>query len=386
MKSQAGRLRVMVSAAILVVSVLVSSTSSNAQNCGKRKFLFRGCDASGNMITKCSECPNDEPGFTPYKRPRPCFKLPVARPGKIDYVEGGQSYHYYDPKDMEGELFYAEGLWLGLEHRSCSVQLPGCDVCVQIVLSQNTSDFNNDETLLKRDFLNRFTYNPNTCKYECNGFDQFKEYMFINMNNSHMYGNNGKWKRLPYTGLIFLPISQQSSDFEAVSMVDLLIAAMGDFWGFAPQRGASCGNTDPYDYWLTDGAAPSSKFRTFVTQDDASICMFRRLYCPGEDPYCFSRAVDENGKEIPAPAVEIAVSPNPSPRNVECLITSEVAASAPASVFDAAGNQVSGPMTLNLKPGTRPYRLDTDLPAGSYILVVSVDGVNHVKQFVVLPK
>lgn len=388
MKSQAGRsLRGWSVIAAAVALLALPALPAQAQNCGKRQFLYQGCDAFGRVSTKCSECPNDEPGFTPLKRKKPCFRLVQFSPPNITWNDGATTHTMFSGGFATTSVFNAAvGFWDMIEDRSCSQGLQQCSECVLVRLSDDPGDFDHDETLLKKDFRTVVESPfPGTCTDRCSFSN---ERIFINMTNAHMRDRNGKLKRAPYNSLSSMGAETHPNGFQAVSMEDIMITAMAQFWGFPPQKGAPCGNNTS-EPWATDGeVSPSFNPRLVnFSNHDAVICMFRRLYCPGEDPYCFTRAVDENGNEIEASPVEIAVTPNPSDGDdVECIITTELRGDATVAIYDAAGNNVSEPSDLSIEPGSRVYRLKSDLGAGAYILVLSIDGVNHVRRFIVLPK
>ena len=391
MKSQAGRSLGGWSAIAAVVALLsLPALPAQAQNCGKRQFNYWFCDGSGKLVQRCSECPNDEPGLTPYKRRKPCFKLATYRPPNITWSDGisPTPWSIYEGSRVPFVFGNAVAFWDGVEGDACSVGLEECGGCVRMVISDNTTDFENDETILKEDYYSVFYHDPSTCRWDCDPFYDGKEVIYINMTKTHMYDNNGKLKKVPYNTANGGVGHQHASGkgYEGVAMEDVMITAMAQFWGFAPQKGVGCGNTTATP-WATDGKAPPSSSPRFnSTNRDAVICMFRRLYCPGEDPYCFARAVDENGKEVEAAPLDIAVTPNPSDGDVECIITTQLRGSASATIYDAAGGDVSGALDLAIEPGSRVYRLKSDLGAGAYMLVLSINGVNHVRGFVVLPK
>ncbi|MEP7218430.1 MAG: T9SS type A sorting domain-containing protein [Bacteroidota bacterium] len=390
MKLQAGKPLGSVYIVVLFIigSFMLLTVRADAQNCGDYKFNFYFCEG-GKLVEKCVQCPNDAKYLPakPYKRSKPCFQFPINQVGTPPSTIYDGTVPLYEPSDASSDLNAAALLWSNAATTACPTSdQPTCGSCTSVILSTNPADFNNDATLLKKDFRNNMHYNPSTCKGDCDAFST--ESIIINFTNQHIYNQNGSFNRVPYNGIYH----SGPSSGGGVALLDIMVEAMAGFYGFAPQNGKPCGHTShpTVDYpWYTDGSVPTSVHSHFYagpTVDNATICMYRRLYCPGADAYCYGKAIDNKGTGTEKPDVEISVVPNPSKGDVKCIITTKTSGRVPVRIYDEAGNVVSKLSELDLKEGSRVYRLNTNLSAGTYTLSLSLNGVNHIRRFVVIPK
>lgn len=365
---------------ILFIMLLIPITAFsqiNCENCKEKEYPFLGCK-NGVKYSKCTSDPNNEEGFLPWKK---CLNnievvydstnFPLQQNGLKYAIElprnDGFAYHkVFSRYQIIPNINQALNDWL---QPSCypNVNNDKCQPCkLKVRWARDESEMSIYPDVPSITYqAPKKPITGDACEQDCNTseirLNGTPRWTGINPNNVSGSISSGSWKNFFRTDHDSLSVA---TTYKCYDLRSVLRHEIGHWLGFDDMAGTryqSCSN----DNSIMNADNFKYDINVDIFPDDR--CMFTVLYCCPTNPNSIkeSQTINSTFNIFPNPisyGVTIELSPSTAQYNKHLRI------------IDINGKTISEQM---FQAGSNNYIVNTTgLSAGSYLFVMTFDGIN----------